>query len=62
MVFLFAYAILRRIPSKLGGVIALIASVVVFYMYLFLHFHVSLKRKAQRVYFWLFTFNFVILT
>lgn len=29
--FLFAYAILRSIPNKLGGVIALLASVLVFY-------------------------------
>lgn len=29
--FLFAYAILRRIPNKLGGVLALFASVLIFY-------------------------------
>nr|YP_009350096.1 cytochrome b [Homoiodoris japonica]AKK32258.1 cytochrome b [Homoiodoris japonica] len=29
--FLFAYAILRSIPSKLGGVVALVASVVILY-------------------------------
>lgn len=30
--FLFAYAILRRIPNKLGGVLALFASVAIFYL------------------------------
>merc|ERR1711894_572607 len=29
--FLFAYAILRRIPNKLGGVVALALSVAIFY-------------------------------
>jgi len=29
--FLFAYAILRRIPNKLGGVVALVLSVAIFY-------------------------------
>lgn len=31
--FLFAYAILRRIPSKVGGVIALALSVTVYYVF-----------------------------
>jgi ubiquinol-cytochrome c reductase cytochrome b subunit len=39
--FLFAYAILRSIPSKLGGVIALVASVVLFYF-------LPLKMKKSR--------------
>jgi ubiquinol-cytochrome c reductase cytochrome b subunit len=30
--FLFAYAILRSIPNKLGGVIALVASVAILYI------------------------------
>lgn len=30
--YLFAYAILRSIPNKLGGVLALVASVIVFYL------------------------------
>lgn len=29
MIFLFAYAILRSIPNKLGGVVALIISIVI---------------------------------
>lgn len=34
--YLFAYAILRSIPNKLGGVLALIASVIIFYTLPFL--------------------------
>lgn len=34
--FLFAYAILRAIPNKLGGVLALVASVVILYLPAFL--------------------------
>ena len=30
--FLFAYAILRSVPSKIGGVVALVMSVVILYM------------------------------
>lgn len=30
--FLFAYAILRRVPRKIGGVIALVISVFIFYL------------------------------
>ena len=35
--FLFAYAILRSVPNKFGGVIALVSAVVVLYAYLLLH-------------------------
>lgn len=63
--FLFAYTILRRIPHKLGGVIALLASVVVLY---FLPFYpkplwrgLSNNCLGQLV-FWAFVGNFVILT
>ncbi len=35
--FLFAYAILRSIPNKLGGVLALLASVLIFYFLPFLN-------------------------
>lgn len=31
--FLFAYAILRRIPDKLGGVVALLASVLMLFLF-----------------------------
>lgn len=35
--FLFAYAILRAIPNKLGGVVALVASVVILLVPAFVH-------------------------
>lgn len=40
--FLFAYAILRRIPNKLGGVLALLMSILIF----FLHAHFKKKFKS----------------
>jgi ubiquinol-cytochrome c reductase cytochrome b subunit len=40
--FLFAYAILRSIPNKLGGVIALVISIAILYFLPFL-----LKTKTQ---------------
>jgi ubiquinol-cytochrome c reductase cytochrome b subunit len=42
--FLFAYAILRRIPNKLGGVIALVLSVAIFYTLPFINSRIG-KRK-----------------
>jgi ubiquinol-cytochrome c reductase cytochrome b subunit len=41
--FLFAYAILRSIPNKLGGVIALVASIAILYVIPF-----YFRRKVQR--------------
>lgn len=63
--FLFAYAILRSIPSKLGGVLALLASVVVLYVLPV----ASLKSRVPstftppyQVLFWVFIVIFVLLT
>ena len=63
--FLFAYAILRSIPNKLGGVLALFASVLILYYPL-----VFSKSKFQslrfypwnKVYFWLIINVFILLT
>jgi len=56
--FLFAYAILRAIPSKVGGVIALAIRIVSL-------FFLPIKRKKftslNLVVFWLFIINFIIL-
>lgn len=60
--FLFAYAILRSIPNKLGGVIALVISVVCFY---FLPFFSKIKTsllKTNSYLCWRFFFIFIILT
>nr|BBH36403.1 cytochrome b [Betta simplex] len=45
--FLFAYAILRSIPNKLGGVLALLASILILVLVPFLH--TSKRRSIQRV-------------
>ena len=60
--FLYAYAILRCIPNKLGGVVALVLSVVVFY---FLPSITNWRKSALKLHkmvFWLFIFNFFLLT
>uniref|UniRef100_UPI0030FEC423 cytochrome b n=1 Tax=Amblyomma papuanum TaxID=3065601 RepID=UPI0030FEC423 len=63
--FLFAYAILRSIPNKLGGVIALVMSIVIIISLPF-----SMKSKmmsfffysSKKLTFWLFVNVFLILT
>nr|QXU60266.1 cytochrome b [Penelopina nigra] len=63
--FLFAYAILRSIPNKLGGVLALAASVLILFLIPFLH---KSKQRAMtfrplsQLLFWLLTANLLILT
>jgi ubiquinol-cytochrome c reductase cytochrome b subunit len=63
--FLFAYAILRSIPDKLLGVLALFGSLLVLLVIPHIHFcHIkSLQfRPITKVLFWMFIFNFFILT
>nr|YP_011017327.1 cytochrome b [Amblyomma boeroi]WQF68990.1 cytochrome b [Amblyomma boeroi] len=63
--FLFAYAILRSIPNKLGGVIALIMSIV-----MILSFSFTMKNKmssfyfntTKKIMFWIFINTFLLLT
>nr|YP_010594872.1 cytochrome b [Anastatus dexingensis]WAJ57470.1 cytochrome b [Anastatus dexingensis] len=63
--FLFAYAILRSIPNKLGGVIALLFSILIL---LILPFNSNYKMKSFQFYsikqtiFWMFISTFIILT
>lgn len=62
--FLFAYAILRRVPNKLGGVIRLGLSVVILYVIPFFPkgFHRGIQfNPLAQVVFWLFIRNFVLL-
>ena len=63
--FLFAYAILRAIPNKLGGVISLIASIMILIILPFIHTS-KLKglifRPLGKLFYWLFIFNFILLT
>nr|YP_009351929.1 cytochrome b [Cerion uva]AQL10420.1 cytochrome b [Cerion uva] len=64
--FLFAYAILRSIPSKLGGVIALVMSVIVFYLLpLGAYFSYGAPASMNPVYqvlFWGYSSVFALLT
>lgn len=63
--FLFAYAILRSIPNKLGGVIALIISILIL---LILPFNINYKIKGfkfnilNQINFWYLVSLFIILT
>nr|YP_010173817.1 cytochrome b [Lindbergichthys nudifrons]QSJ54473.1 cytochrome b [Lindbergichthys nudifrons] len=63
--FLFAYAILRSIPDKLGGVLALLASILVLLVVPFLH-TCKLRgltfRPLSQFLFWVLIANVVILT
>jgi len=63
--FLFAYAILRSIPKKLGGVIALVMSIVVLFLVPLVHTspqNASCFRPFSQIVFWLIVGNFFILT
>nr|WNH24056.1 cytochrome b [Trichiurus lepturus]WNH37872.1 cytochrome b [Trichiurus lepturus]WNH37885.1 cytochrome b [Trichiurus lepturus] len=63
--FLFAYAILRSIPNKLGGVIALLASILILMTTPFLHtskFRGLNFRPASQFLFWTLIANVIILT
>nr|AYE84573.1 cytochrome b [Encarsia formosa] len=63
--FLFAYAILRSIPNKLGGVIALLLSILIL---MILPFNMNYKMKGFKFYylnqinFWIFINLFIMLT
>nr|YP_009388923.1 cytochrome b [Aeluroscalabotes felinus]BAX77935.1 cytochrome b [Aeluroscalabotes felinus] len=63
--FLFAYAILRSIPNKLGGVLALLCSILLFFFIPMLHIakqRSQMFRPFAQVIFWLFITNILILT
>nr|BCO16463.1 cytochrome b [Paroedura masobe] len=63
--FLFAYAILRSIPNKLGGVTALLLAILVLMLIPALHTakqRTITFRPLTQTLFWLFTANIVILT
>nr|YP_009948036.1 cytochrome b [Acanthorhynchus tenuirostris]QOH97204.1 cytochrome b [Acanthorhynchus tenuirostris] len=63
--FLFAYAILRSIPNKLGGVLALIASILVLFLTPLLHKSKQRSmtfRPLSQILFWTLVANLLILT
>nr|ADZ46230.1 cytochrome b [Scomber japonicus] len=63
--FLFAYAILRSIPNKLGGVLALLASILILMLVPFLHTSKQRAltfRPASQFLFWTLVADVVVLT
>nr|QDA95224.1 cytochrome b [Chironectes minimus] len=63
--FLFAYAILRSIPNKLGGVLALLASILILLIMPLLHTSTQRSmsfRPISQTLFWLLTANLITLT
>nr|YP_007374611.1 cytochrome b [Gymnopis multiplicata]ACS37104.1 cytochrome b [Gymnopis multiplicata] len=63
--FLFAYAILRSIPNKLGGVLALLFSILILMLIPLLHTAKQRSmtfRPVTQTMFWLIVMNTVILT
>merc|ERR1712083_1066763 len=63
--FLFAYAILRSIPNKLGGVLGLFGSLLVLLVLPFIHINTMKGNSfypASKTFFWLFVISFFILT
>nr|YP_008757870.1 cytochrome b [Sepiella inermis]AGS18377.1 cytochrome b [Sepiella inermis] len=63
--FLFAYAILRSIPSKLGGVVSLVMSIAILFFLPFLHIKGccgSIYNLFMQINFWLMVGCFFLLT
>nr|CAT10128.1 cytochrome b [Testudo horsfieldii] len=63
--FLFAYAILRSIPNKLGGVLALLFSILVLFLMPTLHTskqRSTMFRPLNQTLFWCLTANLLLLT
>nr|WAB21732.1 cytochrome b [Melipotes ater] len=63
--FLFAYAILRSIPNKLGGVLALAASILVLFLVPLLHKSKQRSmtfRPLSQILFWTLVANLLVLT
>jgi len=63
--FLFAYAILRSIPNKFGGVVGLLMSLLILYLLSIFNFR-SLKsfifKPINKILFWVFVFNLILLS
>nr|ACJ43647.1 cytochrome b [Euproctus montanus] len=63
--FLFAYAILRSIPNKLGGVVALLLSIMILMVFPMLHTSKQRSltfRPSSKTLFWFLVANTLILT
>lgn len=62
--FLFAYAILRSIPNKLGGVLALLSSILILYLLPLINLKILTINfnPIIQLFYWLFINNFLLLT
>lgn len=61
--FLFAYAILRSVPNKLGGVLALVMSIVMLMPLVFARISTQINKiKPVHISFWSFAIVFLFLT
>nr|UYB78377.1 cytochrome b [Ornithodoros hermsi] len=63
--FLFAYAILRSIPNKLGGVMALVSSILIIMILPFSSFSMfkaASMNPLKKFTFWIFVNTFILLT
>nr|YP_009734521.1 cytochrome b [Acropyga sauteri]QBG38677.1 cytochrome b [Acropyga sauteri] len=63
--FLFAYAILRSIPNKLGGVIALMSSILILYIMPLINTKSNISLSffpLNQILYWMFINTFILLT
>lgn len=61
--FLFAYAILRSIPNKIGGVVALLIRIFILYIKVFQFINFKIKFNFfKKIFLLIFLFSFLILT
>lgn len=62
--FLFAYGILRSIPNKLGGVIALISSIIILYLIPLFNpkLHSLISYPLNQFSYWIYINTFILLT
>lgn len=59
---MFAYAILRAIPNKVLGVLALFMSILVFFLFVFVDRYVSVMSKVNKCMVWRFIFVAAVLS
>ena len=62
---MFAYAILRSIPNKLGGVLGLFGSLLILLILPFIHVNRIQRRRfypLSKIFFWGFVVSFCMLT
>jgi len=60
--FLFAYAILRRIPNKILGVIALLISIAILFVLLLKNNKKTVNSFLYKTIYWILVFNWLLLT